>query len=176
MKRLSLLISIVLIFMLTGLLPINLAWAEKPSWDRHDKGYKHEPKGRSDWNRPEKGYQHESKGINQGHGRHRYFTEHQRTFIHDYYADYYRRGHCPPGLAKKHNGCMPPGQAKRWVIGRPLPRDVIYYDLEPRVLTHLGPPPAGHRFIRVAQDILLITIGTGMVVDAIDDLNWEFSH
>ncbi|MEO5774205.1 MAG: hypothetical protein ABIQ32_08830 [Sphingomicrobium sp.] len=23
------------------------------------------------------------------------------------------RGSCPPGLAKKHNGCMPPGQAKR---------------------------------------------------------------
>jgi hypothetical protein len=21
---------------------------------------------------------------------------------------------CPPGLAKKHNGCMPPGQAKKW--------------------------------------------------------------
>jgi opacity protein-like surface antigen len=23
------------------------------------------------------------------------------------------RGSCPPGLAKKNNGCMPPGQAKR---------------------------------------------------------------
>lgn len=23
------------------------------------------------------------------------------------------RGSCPPGLAKKHNGCMPPGQAKK---------------------------------------------------------------
>lgn len=23
------------------------------------------------------------------------------------------RGHCPPGLAKKDNGCMPPGQAKK---------------------------------------------------------------
>ena len=30
-------------------------------------------------------------------------------------------GHgCPPGLAKKHNGCLPPGQAKKWV-GRSLP-------------------------------------------------------
>jgi hypothetical protein len=24
-----------------------------------------------------------------------------------------RRGSCPPGLAKKHNGCLPPGQAKK---------------------------------------------------------------
>ena len=23
------------------------------------------------------------------------------------------RGSCPPGLAKKHNGCMPPGQARK---------------------------------------------------------------
>jgi hypothetical protein len=23
------------------------------------------------------------------------------------------RGSCPPGLAKKNNGCMPPGQAKK---------------------------------------------------------------
>jgi len=32
----------------------------------------------------------------------------------DYYAS---RGWCPPGLAKKHNGCMPPGQAKKARIG-----------------------------------------------------------
>jgi len=25
----------------------------------------------------------------------------------------YGIGGCPPGLAKKHNGCMPPGQAKK---------------------------------------------------------------
>ena len=25
----------------------------------------------------------------------------------------YGSGGCPPGLAKKHNGCMPPGQAKK---------------------------------------------------------------
>lgn len=176
MKYRSLLISFTLIFMLTGLLAIEPVWAEKPSWNHNDKGKKHESKGKSDWDRNDKGHKHESKGTSQSHERHRYFTEHHRTFIHDYYADYYRKGHCPPGLAKKHNGCMPPGQAKKWVIGRPLPRDVVFYDLEPHVLAYLGPPPPGHRFVRVAQDILLIAIGTGMVVDAIDDLSWEFNH
>jgi len=34
----------------------------------------------------------------------------------------------------------------------------------------LGPPPAGHRYVRVAADILLIAIGTGIVVDAMEDL------
>jgi hypothetical protein len=27
-------------------------------------------------------------------------------------------GGCPPGLAKKHNGCMPPGQAKKLYRGQ----------------------------------------------------------
>ena len=35
----------------------------------------------------------------------------------------------------------------------------------------LGRAPAGHRYVRVAQDILLIAIGTGMVVNVVDDLN-----
>ena len=35
----------------------------------------------------------------------------------------------------------------------------------------LGRPPEGHRYIRVASDILLIAVGTGMIVDAIQDLN-----
>lgn len=106
--------------------------------------------------------------------RHRYFNDDQRAHIQDYYSTRYRKGGCPPGLLKKNNRCMPPGQAKkRWEIGRRLPREVIFHDLSPILLERLGPPPAGHRYVRVAQDILLITTGVGMVVDAIDDLNWE---
>ena len=88
---------------------------------------------------------------------------------HDYAYGY---GHsCPPGLAKKHNGCLPPGQAKkRWTIGRPLPREVIFYNLPPTLVVELGVPPPGYRFVRVANDLLLIAIGTGMVLDAVTDL------
>jgi hypothetical protein len=64
---------------------------------------------------------------------------------------------------------MPPGQAKKWAIGRPLPRDVIYYDLPPALIGSIGMPPAGYRFLRVANDILMISIGTGMVMDAINN-------
>ena len=52
---------------------------------------------------------------------------------------------CPPGLAKKHNGCLPPGQARKWAQGSRLPygynsytpynqlpqRYVDQYDLDP---------------------------------------------
>ena len=100
-----------------------------------------------------------------------YFTERHREVVRSYYGDRYRAGHCPPGLAKKHNGCMPPGQAKKWRVGYPLPRDVRYYDAPGDIVLRFGIPPEGHRYVRVAADILLIAVGTGMVVDALEDLN-----
>jgi len=99
-----------------------------------------------------------------------YFTDRHRVLVREYHVDEHRRGFCPPGLAKKNNGCLPPGQAKKWAVGRPLPREVIYYDLPPRLVVELGTPPAGYRYVRVAADILLIAVGTAMVVDAITDL------
>src|SRR5262249_37678595 len=37
-------------------------------------------------------------------------------------ADDYGGGGCPPGLAKKHNGCLPPGQAKKlYNVGQRYP-------------------------------------------------------
>ena len=81
----------------------------------------------------------------------------------------YSRGHCPPGLAKK--GCIPPGQATKWRRGYPLAQNVIFYELSPRMARRMGRPPAGYRYIRVAQDILMIATGTGIVVDAVYDLS-----
>ena len=102
--------------------------------------------------------------------RKKHFDDHQRVVIRTYYDTQYKSGRCPPGLAKKNNGCMPPGQAKKWEIGRPLPRDVVFYDLPRSVQIEIGLPPAGHRYVRIGADILLIAIGTGMVIDALDDL------
>lgn len=100
-----------------------------------------------------------------------YFNDQHRTIVHHYYVEEFDHGHCPPGLRKKHNGCMPPGLAKQWRLGEPLARDVVYYDLPPAIVVQLGPPPIGHRYVRVASDILLIAVGTGMVLDAIADLS-----
>lgn len=99
-----------------------------------------------------------------------YFNERHRVAVQRYYDEQFHRGSCPPGLAKKNNGCMPPGQAKRWTVGRTLPGDVVFHDLPPELVTVLGAPPAGHRYVRVAGDILLITSGTAMVVAGLDGL------
>jgi hypothetical protein len=84
--------------------------------------------------------------------------------------DYYSGRGCPPGLAKKNNGCLPPGQAKKWSVGHPLPPDVVFYDLPHELVIKLRPPPSGYRYVRVAADILMIAVGTGLVIDAIQDL------
>lgn len=102
--------------------------------------------------------------VNLGFG-----TQQQRA-AQDYYGAQARAGKCPPGLAKKNNGCLPPGQAKKWHKGQALPRDVQYYPLPNELVVRMGVPPAGHKYIRVAGDILLVAVGTMMVVDAIEDL------
>jgi len=100
-----------------------------------------------------------------------FFEDRQRAVARSYFDDSYRSGRCPPGLAKKNNGCNPPGQVRNWQRGQPLGRDVYYYALPQAVLINLGPPPSGHRYVRVASDILLIAIGTGIVVDAIERMS-----
>ena len=56
-------------------------------------------------------------------------------------------------------------------MGRPLPWNVMFYDLPPHLISQLGTPGPGYRYVRVAADILLIEAGTGMVIDVIVDLN-----
>jgi Ni/Co efflux regulator RcnB len=101
-----------------------------------------------------------------------FFGEPQRTAVRNYYEPQFRAGKCPPGLAKKGNGCQPPGQArKQWRLGQPLPGSVVFHPVPQSVTLQIGLPPAGHRYVRVAADILLIAIGTGLVIDAIEDLS-----
>jgi Ni/Co efflux regulator RcnB len=110
-------------------------------------------------------------GKGQGKGKQKkHFDDDKRSHVRSYYEEDFRAGHCPPGLAKKNNGCMPPGQAKKWRVGRPLPKDVVMYDVPPALVVKIGVPPEGYKYVRVAADILMIAVGTRMVVDAITDL------
>lgn len=155
---------------LAGIIAFSSALAEKPAWAGEGKGRGGEQ---------ERGGQHgqdrergEGRSAEQArHGnRAEHFGDPHRSAVREYYGSRYPSGRCPPGLAKKHNGCMPPGQAKKWTLGRPLPREVIYYEVPRPLVLQLGQPPAGYRYVRVAGDILMIAVGTAMVVDAIQDL------
>ncbi|SEL09466.1 hypothetical protein [Nitrosovibrio tenuis] len=162
------------------------AFADKPAWagnreGEYDKdGDKHEGKGKNHKNY--RGYQnHQDGNWNYQGGNRNYrgnnhyatrnFDDRQRGIIYDYFGPRFRSGRCPPGLAKKYNGCLPPGQAKQWRMGYPLPPSVTFYTLPPALIGQLGYPGPRYRYVRVAADILLIAAGTGMVIAAIEDLN-----
>lgn len=77
-------------------------------------------------------------------------------------------GHkCPPGLAKKNNGCLPPGIAKKYAIGQILPDDVFGASLPDALLKLLYPPRYGQKYIQVDKDILLIDQASRKVIDAV---------
>jgi len=144
-------------------LAVDTAFAEKPISAGNGK------------NKEAKGNKVEKKSNGKDHESNRQdtsvtfrFGSDDRRIITDYFGAQARKGDCPPGLAKKGNGCQPPGQAKKWKKGYPL-RDK-YYDLPEELVIRMPVPPLNHRYVRVAGDILMIAIGTSMVVDAMEDI------
>ena len=173
MKPFSLKMKSVLACVAGAILAAGPVMAEKPSWAGSGKGGKDQRTDQRDEQRSER-RDGDEKSLRSGDrpsaGKRGHFDERHQVMVREYYVEQYSRGRCPPGLAKKHNGCMPPGQAKKWEIGRPLPSEVIYYAVPQTLVVQIGPPPSGYRYVRVASDVLMIAIGTGMVVDAIQDL------
>jgi len=99
-------------------------------------------------------------------------ADRDRNTVYTYYRNDFAAGNCPPGLAKKNNGCLPPGQAKKlWTVGQPLPGTVVFYPLPGPLLVQLTPAPSGYQYVRVANDILLMVVGTRMITAAIADLS-----
>ncbi|MBC7601703.1 MAG: DUF1236 domain-containing protein [Ramlibacter sp.] len=99
-----------------------------------------------------------------------YFTEQNRAYARTYYTDRYASARtCPPGLAKKNNSCLPPGQA-RWAVGQPVPRGVAIYSVPQPVLVQLPPAPYGYRYARLGGDIVLVQTQNNLIVDIIQGL------
>ena len=90
----------------------------------------------------------------------------ERDIISGFLRDDHRR-HCPPGLAKKNNGCLPPGIAKKYAVGSVLPPDVVTLPLPDSLLDLLGPAPRGYQYVQVDKDVLLIGEASKKVIDAV---------
>ena len=99
------------------------------------------------------------------------FGPHEREFVREYYVEHHGKGHCPPGLAKKQNGCLPPGQAKkRYVVGRPLDPAIVIAPIPQAIEMRIGPPPSGYVYGMVDGDVVKLAVGTLLVVDAVNSL------
>lgn len=181
MKQIILSLGLAVMFLIGNQWTAAPAAAEKPSWagneksDRQDmaqdrrEGEKQAPT-KSKKNSRKAHSKHAKKAGERNRSHQGYLSNIDRAPTDRYYAERFRAGKCPPGLAKKGNGCIPPGQSRKWTLNKPLPPDVVFHDLPPEVAVQLGPPPSGYRFVRVAQDILMIAVGSGMVIDAMKDI------
>ena len=113
--------------------------------------------------------QADPKNKGKGHGHDQVvFVDGDRTAVHTYWVDTYGRGNCPPGLAKKGNGCLPPGQAaKRYVVGRPLPRTIVVERVPTVLVPRLRAVPVGYEYVVVDGDVLLMNTASRVIADAI---------
>lgn len=147
--------------------------------DDHGKGHKHDDKHSEKADKKADKEQRKAAKQEGKHDQHhdrddvqvgRYFNEGHREAVRSYYAQQYGNGrHCPPGLAKKNNGCMPPGQV-HYTVGQPLPRTVTVYQVPQPVIVQLPVAPPGYRYVRVGNDILLVSPQSQLVVDVIAGL------
>lgn len=100
----------------------------------------------------------------------------------DRYEQSYRAKGCPPGLAKKHNGCRPPGLAKQYRSydddddddyrpryrsadrGRYI-RDYDYRYIDDPYRYQLPPLRPGERYAIVGNQVMRVDSGTGRILD-----------
>ena len=154
---------------IASLLLAGSAFAKDKGEDRDDDGNKHGNKHSEKYEKKaeKRAEKREREEIKQG----AYFNDQQRTFVREYYTTTYIDGkRCPPGLAKKNNGCLPPGQVRNWVVGQPVPRNVTIYSVAPPVVRMLPPAPVGYRYARIGGDIVLVQQQNNIIVDIIQVL------
>jgi Ni/Co efflux regulator RcnB len=158
---------------ITSLLFAGTGFAKDKGDDRDDGGGKYGNKHsekyekKAEKNAEKRAEKREREEIKQG----AYFNDQQRTFAREYYTTTYRDGkRCPPGLAKKNNGCLPPGQVRNWVVGQPVPSNVVVYSVAQPVIRMLPPAPYGYRYARIGGDIVLVQQQNNIIVDIIQGL------
>lgn len=94
------------------------------------------------------------------------FGDADRQAVQSYYGQRYSQAKgCPPGLAKKNNGCLPPGQAKKYMVGQPLPAGTVWYAVPQPLVMRLPPLPVGQGYVRVGADILVMDRKSRLVID-----------
>ncbi len=78
---------------------------------------------------------------------------------------------CPPGLAAKNNGCLPPGQAKKlYTVGEILPEGVPYELITDLAYYGLDRPDGEWLYYLVDGDVLRIADDVFTVLEAFEIL------
>jgi len=93
--------------------------------------------------------------------------DNDRIILNRYVEDRYR-GSYSKGWSKHHRGYPPYYQtSRRYIVGYPLPREVVYDSVPYEVRSHLRPVPIGYQYVRVDNDVLLMNVATKQIIDAV---------
>ena len=90
-----------------------------------------------------------------------------------YYRDEAAAGRCPAPLVRQGKACNPPEApaSRAWKLDQPLPEGVKAEAPPPGLIAKLSPSPAGHQYLRVNTDILVVGLGTRNVAALVVDLS-----
>jgi Ni/Co efflux regulator RcnB len=135
-------------------------------------------------NDKDKGHGHggpkvEKNDNDQGHGnsaiavapRQIVIIDRDRDTVRTYYRNEFVAGNCPPGLARKNNGCLPPGRTNRaWAVGQSLPLEILYQPMPRELWTQLTPPPPGYEYARVDDNIVLISTASRVIAGMLGNI------
>jgi hypothetical protein len=153
--------------------------ADPPSWS-HGQGHEEMAADRDDdsrdddhrhWSRQDESEHehHHHHHHDHDHGRDFRLEEHDRVVIREYIGHHHDKW-CPPGLAKKGNNCMPPGQA-RYRVGEVIPTTVHYEVVPTTVYRSWTPLPPQDVYVRTGSDVYVMDKNTRTIVDAVNLLN-----
>ena len=95
-----------------------------------------------------------------------------RDAVYAYYRAEVDAGRCPAPLVKKSKVCSPPAAGKQvWKLDQPLPDGVTGEALPAALIGKISSSPAGHQYLRVDNDILIVGLGSRNVAALVADLS-----
>ena len=96
-----------------------------------------------------------------------------RDAAYAYYRGEIAAGRCPAPLVRRDKawGAPPTPTARAWKLDQPLPDSVKAQAPPAGLIAKLSPSPAGHQYMRVDTDILVVGIGTRNVAALVVDLS-----
>lgn len=93
--------------------------------------------------------------------------DNDRIILNNYIEDNYRRSD-PRGWDRHRHGYTSYYQtSRRYMIGYPLPNEVVYYSVPYEIRSHMRPVPVGYQYVRVDNDVLLMNMASKKIIDAV---------
>jgi Ni/Co efflux regulator RcnB len=83
---------------------------------------------------------------------------------------------CVVGAVQDVAECNRAAQGKPWVVGRPIPVGLAWYELRDWDRFGLPAPVDGSRYVRIADDVLRVAVLTGDILEYLGAVGDQISN